>query len=393
MIQSFVLRLMVALLVGIKTAVIAHADDVADRKFLLQIMNGGEIQASEFSAEFTAQIPIAQLKLVLDRVILKYGSVKSITGTAGRFTARTEKNEVPIELGRNQADRINYFFVRPGVPIVSDLSELVAALDKLSGDTAYLIVSNGKVNSSRHAKTRLAVGSTFKLAVLLALKRRIDRGEATWDDVIRLRDNDISLPSGYLHKLPVGSPLTLHTLAALMIAQSDNTATDALIRFLGKPEISEIAGLEILLTTREYFHLLADNKLYSRYKAGGLAERRKLLETLSKIQKPDINQIDRPFLENAEWHISTENLCNLIEQVSYLDVMRINPGLADKANWKRVAYKGGSEQGVLNLTTYLVGKDDQTHCVSVTWNSRFGVDRQKLFGIYRGILREIHNHR
>ncbi|NMB11632.1 MAG: serine hydrolase [Firmicutes bacterium] len=47
--------------------------------------------------------------------------------------------------------------------------------------------------------------------------------------VIELKSDYISLPSGMLQEWPVGSPITLHTLASLMSSISNNTATNALI--------------------------------------------------------------------------------------------------------------------------------------------------------------------
>ena len=88
-----------------------------------------------------------------------------------------------------------------------------------------------------------AVGSAFKLAVLAALKDQVAAGALAWDDVATLEAGHISLPSGILQAWPVGSPLTIHTLASLMISVSDNTATDALIALLGRDLIESYTTL------------------------------------------------------------------------------------------------------------------------------------------------------
>ena len=67
----------------------------------------------------------------------------------------------------------------------------------------------------------LAIGSAFKLFILAELSRQVAAGERRWSDVVTLDRR--SIPSGVLQGWPRGSPLTLHTLAALMISQSDNT--------------------------------------------------------------------------------------------------------------------------------------------------------------------------
>ena len=68
----------------------------------------------------------------------------------------------------------------------------------------------------------------------------------------------ISLPTGRLRTIPPGSPLALRTLAAFMITDSDNTATDALIEFRSMQRHLPF------LTTREYFHLKSPPLLYRR---------------------------------------------------------------------------------------------------------------------------------
>ena len=42
-----------------------------------------------------------------------------------------------------------------------------------------------------------------------------------------------------------------------------------------------------------------------------------------------------------------------------------NPGAVSRTDWKNVAYKGGSETGVLNLTTRVRDDLDRTYCVSM----------------------------
>ena len=49
--------------------------------------------------------------------------------------------------------------------------------------------------------------------------------------------------------------------------------------------------------------------------------------------------------------------------------LRINPGIPfNNETWKSVAFKGGSEPGVMNLTFLLERKDSRWFALSVTWN-------------------------
>ena len=72
------------------------------------------------------------------------------------------------------------------------------------------------------------------------LREEVEAGRRAWDEVVRLEEAWKSLPSGLLQGWPEGSPLTLHTLAALMISLSDNTATDALIALLGRERLEAL---------------------------------------------------------------------------------------------------------------------------------------------------------
>lgn len=66
--------------------------------------------------------------------------------------------------------------------------------------------------------------------------------------------------------------------------------------------------------------------------------------------------------------------------------MRINSGVADAATWERVAYKGDSEIGVINLTAWLSDKAGNQFCIVVTWNNSAALDRQKMLQIYASMI-------
>jgi len=70
-------------------------------------------------------------------------------------------------------------------------------------------------------------------------------------------------------------------------------------------------------------------------------------------------------------------------------VFSINPGLASPADWQHIAFKGGSEPGVINLTTWLVGQSGMNYCVVATWNNDEVVDEVQFVGLYSGILRQL----
>jgi beta-lactamase class A len=79
----------------------------------------------------------------------------------------------------------------------------------------------------------LKAASTIKLAVLIALFRALDAGQIGLDDERVLRESDKVAGSGVLSALHAGLAPTLHDLAHLMIAISDNTASNLCIEAAG----------------------------------------------------------------------------------------------------------------------------------------------------------------
>ncbi|MFO0064393.1 MAG: serine hydrolase [Pirellulaceae bacterium] len=80
----------------------------------------------------------------------------------------------------------------------------------------------------------MPTASLIKVAVLAELYRQIDRNEVSSDELLELRKEDAVPGSGILteHFAP-GTRLPLATVARLMIAWSDNTATNLLLDRLG----------------------------------------------------------------------------------------------------------------------------------------------------------------
>ena len=92
-----------------------------------------------------------------------------------------------------------------------------------------------------------------------------------------------------------------------------------------------------------------------------------------------------PILE-VEWFFTAFELCALLERVDGSPALVINPGVANSRAWSTVAFKGGSEPGVLNLSTLVTAADGTTHCVVASWNDVAALDDQALFTLYAGLL-------
>ena len=78
----------------------------------------------------------------------------------------------------------------------------------------------------------------------------------------------------------------------------------------------------------------------------------------------------------------------MLARVASLPAASINPGTADPAAFRHVAYKGGSDVGAINLTTVATTKRGTELCFSATVNdpSR-ALDDAGVEAAYGGVLR------
>jgi beta-lactamase class A len=245
----------------------------------------------------------------------------------------------------------------------------------------------------------LAVGSAFKLAVLAALQQRIKAGLLLWTQKVTLRTQDKSLPSGVLQTRPGGSRYTVIDLARYMIAISDNTAADMLIHLVGRPAIAPLipARDRPILTTRELFMLKdpANIGLRERYLAApSPVARLAILAQVDQLPLPSLRALvplfsKGPVAPRIEWFFSVRQLCSLMAQVQRLPQMSINSGVANPVEWTHVAFKGGSEPGVLNLTTMATARNGVTYCVSATWNNAALLDNGRFEALYSSVLHSL----
>jgi beta-lactamase class A len=240
----------------------------------------------------------------------------------------------------------------------------------------------------------LAIGSAFKLYVLAALIREIESGRRRWSDVVPIDSLSKSLPSGFLQTWPAGTPVTLQTLATLMISISDNTAADHLLHILGRENVEAVQTVaghahpalnQPFLSTRELFVLKSPDHttLLDRYVRGSTTERRAILRdpgvTSRQRRGPDFT--NGPIaVERVEWFASTADLARLMVWIrdhsasgpgmAARDVLSVNKGIGwPRESWKYVAFKGGSEPGVLNLTFMAQRVDGQWLIIVGSWNN------------------------
>lgn len=101
----------------------------------------------------------------------------------------------------------------------------------------------------RLAEQSFVAASTIKLPILVALYDAAARGALHLDDRVRLRPEDQVTGSGVLQLLSPGLDLPLRDLAELMIAVSDNAATNLILERVGIDAVNAcMAGLGLRQT-------------------------------------------------------------------------------------------------------------------------------------------------
>lgn len=110
-------------------------------------------------------------------------------------------------------------------------------LARLSGAGAHAAIAARLVGTERfwgrEPDRIFPAASTIKVAVLAAVARAVDAGRVSFDDVARVQSHQVAGGSGVLASMRPDLALSLRDFAYLMIAVSDNTATNALIDAIG----------------------------------------------------------------------------------------------------------------------------------------------------------------
>jgi beta-lactamase class A len=357
---------------------------------LQRLLTTSPVQPAWFDSSFLSQIPLTQVEQIVTQYTTQWGKFQRIEGTGNSFTVVTERATYPSKAYVNAQGQFTGLWFGLAQPLYASFDESIKPFSALPGKVALLVIDSGTPRASLNPDQPLAVGSAFKLAILATLNNEIVAGKHTWADVIPLDPAWKTLPSGVIRTWPDQTPLTLATYANQMISISDNTAADALLSIAGRAQVEAASPRNTpFLSTREAFILKdpANAALLTRWRAAEPAGRAALLPEIDKLPLPDAGIFaGAPLATDIEWFFTPTELCILIDSVRDLGAMQINPGVADKKDWQQIAFKGGSEPGVLNLTTALTGKNGHHYCVAAAWNNDAALDESKFFTLYSGVL-------
>jgi hypothetical protein len=359
------------------------------------MMRTGHADSAWFSASFLSQVSASRVDAIIASLTTALGAYQSAEITPTKITLHFAKGTDDMLIHFDADYKIDQLFFKPPVMTTSSVDDSLRALAQTPGKVSYVIIEEGRSErAALDASAPLAIGSAFKLAVLNALSDQIRDGSRRWSDVVPLRSAWKSLPTGVLRTWPDITPLTLATYAAEMISISDNTAADALVRLVGPNALRpyEIRN-DPFLTTREMFVLKSSEgtDLHSAYlRAATPKARAAVLARVDAMPLPTLEQLNTSPDPAVEWHYSVRELCSLMRRVSDLPLMSINPGIPNPSDFRHVAYKGGSDVGIINMTTMVTTKRGTTVCFSATLNNeKQAVDEMAFETAYEDVVRHI----
>jgi possible beta-lactamase class A len=170
-----------------------------------------------------------KLKFIRSFLILGLGTTICLGAIDGKHVVSMPKqadsnDTISLQQGINRGD-----------PTINKTENKLEDFNLAPSESAYLYM---KGKSSTVHSHRIKSASMIKVFILSYLFEKVDKGEISLQDLYVLKPSDKVGGSGVLYGYESGSILTIDTLARLMIAESDNTATNILIDKLGLENIN-----------------------------------------------------------------------------------------------------------------------------------------------------------
>ncbi len=370
-----------------------------------------------FDKSFFNYISRDKLTQLFKEMYEKNGSVVSISSVSynGAFTANfffyTDKDYViPTNITvEDNKWKVTGLFFQPSFKKTETIDDVASSFEKMPySSKAVLLKRLSGLEDNIYAKNEtkpLAIGSTFKLYVLAWLVEN----DVNWNKVIKLSSKQKSLPSGRIQNMPENTPFTIFSLAQAMISESDNTAADMLIGFIGRENIEKSLPFFFnsyqklntpFLKTSEIFKLKADEDLLAKYALSDVKNRRKILKELVKRPIPPVEKFlaDKPkAVTSVEWFASMEDVCRLFDYFRKKNnpyanaILSLNNGLNLQSQaFKYVGYKGGSEKGVLSMNWLIQAKSGTWYCFASAANDeKEDINQNEYFQIVQKTIYQI----
>ncbi|WP_235955204.1 serine hydrolase [Sphingobium psychrophilum] len=368
---------------------------------LLRILSAPGGEEAYFSSLFLDAVPVDRWRTIAADLRAQHGeplalgAVRTDSATAGQVEIRYERATMGFTLVvAPQAPHMVVGLHIVGARTANDsLDKVMADIADLPGATGFAIAqltdSGPQWLRAHRADVQMATGSSFKLYILAELARAAAARERRWSDVMPLGPKSFS---GRLMAWPDRAPMTLHSLATAMIAESDNSASDTLLAALGRDRVdammattghADAAKALPILSTAEAFALKmpANADLRRRYEAASLADRRGLLRdatarlTADRVDLGSVAEIPTA-IDSIEWFASPKDVIGLLDWLRLhggdaLPILAVNPGIppADAKRWRYLGYKGGSEPGVMAMNMLAQARNGRWYAISASWNN------------------------
>ena len=377
---------------------------------LIGIVSGTGDFSGYFAPSFHAALPKEKWDAVVVSMTGQMGKplaidrLTAVTPFSANLRVRFERGVVNAQIAIDPAPPhqvVGLLFTGPEMA-GDTLDKLAADIRALPGTTSLGIYALGegapRLVAGIAPDKAMPLGSAFKLWVLGELAREVSAGERKWSDVVAI--GPASLPSGITQNWPPGSPVTIQTLATLMISISDNTATDTLVSLEGEQldhfvTQAGVPRLAPVLTTRQMFALKspANADLATQW-AMSLAPsaRRTLLDgNAARLRTTPVDPMmfaGKPTkVDTLEWFASPAETAGILDWLrkqggeTPLPLLAINPGIdpTTRGKFDYVGFKGGSEPGVVTLNFLVRRKDGRWLAIAAGWHRNdAGVEENRL---------------
>jgi len=377
---------------------------------LIAAITGAQSYDSYFAPSFRAALARAKWDAVVASMTAQMGKplaidrLTAVTPFSANLRVRFERGVVNAQIAIDPAPPhqvVGLLFTGPEMA-GDTLDKLAADIRALPGTTGLGIYALGegapRLVAGIAPDKAMPLGSAFKLWVLGEVAREVGAGERKWSDVVPI--GPASLPSGITQNWPAGSPVTVQTLATLMISISDNTATDTLVSLEGDRLDDFVTkagapGLAPMLTTRQMFALKspANADLAAQWATSLMpSARRTLLDrNAARLRTTPVDPMmfaGRPTkIDTLEWFASPAETAGILDWLrkqggeTPLSLLAINPGIdpTTRGKFDYIGFKGGSEPGVVTLDFLVRRKDGRWLAIAAGWHRNdAGVEENRL---------------
>jgi beta-lactamase class A len=164
------------------------------------------------------------------------------------------------------------------------------------------------------------MASVYKIAIMVQVFREVDAGRLLLNDRIELGKPDRRLGSGLFTYMTPGLKPTLHDLLMMMIAVSDNEATDKLLSMVGAKNVTatlRALGIKDIRVDRPTSDLIADWLAYSdpSFRNVSLAQMIAQSDVFDKMTPEQFERGSKAFTEDPRDHASPRGMSELLVKI------------------------------------------------------------------------------